>query len=256
MNLCRLASSFVLGVFLLSGSSVHANTLAAAATVTLEGVSVISEGMVVVADEETQTYTLSAAPDDAQVYGVTAAQPPVVFATGENETPVVTEGIVFVQVSAEAGAIQRGDLLVSSSRPGVAMRAGDERQHVFAIALEAYAEDADGLIQAEVGAARAQLLRAQKQELAAAALEESTEDAQEQPLSFIRGAVAVTLVVGALGFLLYSFRSLLTHGVVSVGRNPRARGSIMTFSVANILFALLLCAVVVFIAVAILVLPL
>ena len=252
-----VSSFLVLFMLLLNTAAVsvvHADSLPAASTVSLVDVAQVAEGMVVVAVESTEAYTTSTVIDDPQVYGTIAALPPVVFATGENETPVITEGIAFVQVSDEGGEIKRGDLLVSSSQPGVAMRAGETHQNVFAIALESL-EGNVGVIQAEVGAQRAQLLRSQQRELAAASVAKE-EVIDPQKFSFIRGAVALVLVVGALGFLLYSFRLLLTHGVVSVGRNPRARGSIMTFSLANILFALILCAVVVFIAVAILVLPL
>ncbi|MCX8062179.1 MAG: hypothetical protein N3D16_06320, partial [Anaerolineales bacterium] len=40
--------------------------------------------------------------------------------------PVAITGIVPCKVSAENGAIHRGDLLVTSSIPGHAMRAGDD----------------------------------------------------------------------------------------------------------------------------------
>jgi len=67
--------------------------------------------------------------------------------------------------------------------------------------------------------------------------------------------IAVVLVIGGLFFILYSFRSTIKAGVVSVGRNPRARSSIVALAIGNLTFALILCAAVVFIAVAILILP-
>jgi hypothetical protein len=124
---------------------------------------------------------------------------------------------------------------------------------VFAIALEDYVPDATnetGFIQADVSVERAVLaLEAKRQ------AEMSTEDESTSPVSIVRAVIAVVLVVGGLFFILYSFRSTIKAGVVSVGRNPRARSSIVALAIGNLTFALILCAVVVFIAVAILILP-
>lgn len=232
---------------------VYAYSLPVASMVRLSGVSQVAEGMVIAAQEASEKYDLSNTLDEAQVYGVVAAQPPVVFATEGTNTSIITEGVAFVQVNTDGGAIARGDLLVTSAQPGVAMKASDEHVHVFAIALEALQGD-QGVIQAEIGPERAQLLRTQKREVSTARENEVATDPKK--LSLIRATIAILLVIGALGFLLYSFRSLLTHGVISIGRNPRAKGSIITFSFANFVFALILSAAVVFIAVAVLVLPL
>lgn len=245
----------VLIVLFFVPSSIFANSLPAAETVTLEGVRTVSEGTVVVANEDTGTYRVSSSADAATIYGVAVARPPVVYTTENNNVPVITEGIAFVRVTNSNGEIRRGDLLVSSGEEGVAMRASESDQHVFAIALEPLvAGSGVGVIQAEIGSDRAQTLRNLQREQAAAALAETEED--ETSFSWVRAVIATMIIVGGLFFVLYSFRSTIAHGVVSVGRNPRAKRSILTLSVANIVFALVLCGVVVFIAVAILVLPL
>lgn len=237
-------------VFGATALGVSAGALQIASTVTLEGSPEVTEGLVITAQDEDQTYTVSKNASDAQVFGVTAAKPSLVFTTEGHQVPVVTEGIAFVQVVTSNGVIQRGDLLVTSSTTGAAMRAGELDQHVFAIALETYENIGEvGVIQAEVGVEGAQGVRAMQAVL-------SSEDTSSLTPSVVRGAVAVVLVVGALFFILYSFRSTITQGVVSVGRNPRAQRSIVTLSFANIAFALVLCAVVIFIAIAILILPL
>jgi hypothetical protein len=176
-----------------------------------------------------------------------------VFQTGEQEVPVVTDGITYVQVSNEGGQISRGDFLVTAELAGVARKAADDESFVFAIALEDYQSDAAnqiGFIQADVSVERAVLaLEASRQ------AQMSTEDTAPDPISIVRAVIAVVLVVGGLFFVLYSFRSNIKAGVVSVGRNPRARSSIVALTIGNLTFALVLCAVVVFIAVAILILP-
>ena len=199
-------STFIFGAALLCafvGSTVSASALQVASTVTLEGVVEVSEGMVVVGNDELQTYTLSEQTSDSQVFGVTAARPSLVFTTDGHQVPVVTEGIAFIQVIASNGVIQRGDLLVTSSSTGAAMRAGETYQHVFAIALETYGEIGEvGVIQAEIGVERAQSVRAMQSELLL-----SAEDDQVSLVpSIIRGVISSILVAGALFFILYSFR--------------------------------------------------
>jgi hypothetical protein len=236
-------------------SFVSASGLQVATTVTLQGVTEVVEGMVVVGDDQTQTYGLSQSAAQAQVFGVTAAKPSLVFVTDGNQVPVVTEGIALVRVSGGNGDIARGDVLITASSTGVAMRAGKDDQQVFAIALEPYAAgDAVGVIQAQISAeaARAVVALAQR----AAELEAVEEEAVSLAPSIARAVIATVLAVGGLFFVLYSFRSAIVHGVVSIGRNPRARRSIMTLSLANIIFAIVLCAVVIFVAVAVLILPL
>lgn len=230
-----------------SSMSVSASNIPIASTVELAGTELVEEGMVVVVLEEQVAYSVSSFADDPNVYGVTSKQPPVFFSTGTNTVPVISEGVAQVRVVSENGPIKRGELLVSASTPGSAMRAGDDDQHVFAIALEAYADtDSVGYIQAEIGVSKAQAERASQQK----------DEETQTDTTLFRGATAAVLVIGALFFVLYSFRSAIVQGVTSVGRNPRARIPIMTLSVANVLFALVLCVLIIFIAVAILVLPL
>jgi len=230
-----------------------ANTIQVAPTVSFVGADTVGEGVVVTVDDEQEQYSISNRSHDDGVYGVTAAQPALVFQTGEQEVPVVTDGITYVQVSAAGGQISRGDLLVTAAATGVARKAADDESYVFAIALENYQPDAaeqTGFIQADVSVQRAELaLEARRQ------AQMSAEDTSPDPVSIVRAIIAVVLVVGGLFFVLYSFRSTIKAGVVSVGRNPRARSSIVALTIGNLTFALVLCAVVVFIAVAILILP-
>lgn len=240
-------------------SGVHAtkaSNIPIASTVALSGVVPTQEGVVIIANEETEQYMVSESAADPRVYGVTAAQPPVVFSTGTNTVPVITEGVALVQVVSENGAIERGDLLVTSATMGAAMRAGEEDRDVFAVALEAYDDSGEiGRIQADVGIAKALAERSAREAAQEAAVSEGDEETEGKS-SVFRGVIAAVLVIGALFFVLYSFRSAIIQGVTSVGRNPRARVPIMTLSVASIVFALLLCALIIFIAVAILILPL
>jgi hypothetical protein len=68
---------------------------------------------------------------------------------GTSDLPVATGGQVFVRVCPESGNIKVGDLLVSSSIPGVAMRGSDSQRltgTVIGKALQAYSGQGEGLI--------------------------------------------------------------------------------------------------------------
>jgi hypothetical protein len=63
-------------------------------------------------------------------------------ADGTSDLPVALSGTVYVQVSGEGGPVGLGDLLVTSSRPGVAMRAASSERALGAVlgkALEPWA---------------------------------------------------------------------------------------------------------------------
>jgi hypothetical protein len=77
-----------------------------------------------------RTVSLSSIAFDTTVIGVYSTQPGVLAGAPDTDDPlsgipVAITGIVPCKVSAENGAIHRGDLLVTSSIPGHAMRAGD-----------------------------------------------------------------------------------------------------------------------------------
>ena len=58
-------------------------------------------------------------------------------------------GVIHVRVSAEAGAVEPGDLLMPSSVPGVGMRAADlgaAGGKVFGKALEPWSSSGEGLV--------------------------------------------------------------------------------------------------------------
>lgn len=210
---------------------------------------VVENGLTVIYDRETDTYSLSTRVNDKRVYGVTAERPVLVFATSDDALPVVTNGVTRVRVSGVNGPITRGDLLMTSSEPGVAVFANLEDEYVFAVALESWIASSTGTILAEVGVEQARARQLSRLEAVA------TAGMERRPISLARGLIAVVIAIGGLGFVLYSFRSVIKAGVVSIGRNPRARASILTLAIGNILFALILCLLALFVAVAVLILP-
>lgn len=228
--------------------------------VTLEVVGANPDGAEVVTFvEEKNQYVLSRTARDGQVYGVTAISPALVFSTTASGTiPVLTAGATSVQVNNSNGVIKRGDLLTTSNTKGTAMRADLADDHVFAIALEDFGGDTSALttgkIIAEIGIAQAQAIQEIRREVEKENLLASS-TAVTSIVSFVRVGIAAMVAMGGLLFTLYSFRSAMAKGVVSIGRNPRASSSIVALAFGNIIFALILCAVTVFVAIGILILP-
>lgn len=90
--------------------------------------------VLVISTTHDRTVTTSSSPRSTRVIGVYATKPGVLLrthGTGEvpadevpaDEVPMGVMGVLPTKVSAENGAIQRGDLLVTSSTPGHAMKA-------------------------------------------------------------------------------------------------------------------------------------
>lgn len=215
-----------------------------------DGVSPV--GSVVRYSEADDAFSLTTTAYDAAVYGVVGERPAIVFGSATATVPVVTSGVSLVRVTDVGGAIARGDTLATAPQLGVAQFAPLSESAVFAIALEAApfsGAGSEALIMAEVGVERAQAY----QEARRAAEASAEENAQYQ--SLIRSVLAGVLVIGGLGFLLYSFRSILATGIQSVGRNPRARRTVLTLAVGSLLMVVVVTVLLLLAAIGVLVLP-
>ena len=79
--------------------------------------------VVIVAPGKTDQVVASTRAYDTRVAGVVSAQPGVLLGVpGESKLKVATTGRVRVRVDATSGPIEAGDILVSSNKPGVAMK--------------------------------------------------------------------------------------------------------------------------------------
>lgn len=217
---------------------------------------VVAPGTVITYDEASDTYRTAPEPRSAQVYGVATDRPVMTMVNDGATTPVVTQGVALVRVTGDA-PIARGDLLTTADTPGVATRAALDEPAVFAVALESYTPAVDEeLILANVGVANAQSWQDTRQTLAAQANGETGSTTPEElSVSVTRIVIAVAVAIGAVGFVLFTFRSILTQGMTAIGRNPRARGAVMTMTVGSMLLVVFLAALVLLVAVAVLVLP-
>ncbi len=110
--------------------------------------------VLVVSTAYDRTIERSATPYSDRVAGVLATRPGLLLTEGPVEdiagkVPMGVVGVLPTKVSAEGGAIRRGDLLVTASRPGHAMRGDAERVRpgqVLGKALEEFARPGTGSI--------------------------------------------------------------------------------------------------------------
>jgi hypothetical protein len=241
-------------------------SLPVAITVPVSGVTAAG-GELVVYNIQTGVYAVSRTEKATNVFGVTVERPPLVFATASNTAAVITQGAAYLKVNNSRGQIARGDLLVSAAAGGTAAKAELEDEAVIALALEdAVGNESTILVQFDQNAAK--VLAAERRQAAEEAENASglfgttSASADEKPgiikrlfSNYTRSFVAAVIAVGSLFFVMYTFRTTIINATQAVGRNPRARNAIMTVSVENIIFALVIFALAIFIAIAVLVLP-
>ncbi len=95
-----------------------------------EGISVLSGGIgdvVVISKAKDLSFTRSTVKFDSKVAGVISTDPKIYMGAGEGNMPLALAGIVKCNVSTENGPVKRGDILVTSSDPGYAMKAEENQ---------------------------------------------------------------------------------------------------------------------------------
>lgn len=94
--------------------------------------------VLVLASDSNGNVEKSHAPYSTMVAGIYATKPGVIgrrqsLVKDEDELPMAMVGVVPTKVSAESGPIKQGDLLVTSSRPGYAMKGTDRSRMLGAV---------------------------------------------------------------------------------------------------------------------------
>jgi len=169
--------------------------------------------------------TLTTVPYDPQVMGVVARDAAIILNTKNitNGLPVISTGTVYILVSSAEGKIIKGDLLTSSTIPGVAVKAVKEG-YVLGTALENY----DNPNKKQIGeiAVDLNLHYFNSKPTFPGTLSDILKLAllptKESPAPIFKYIVAAIVVLGSfvLGFL--SFGRTAAKGVEALGRNPAA----------------------------------
>lgn len=184
-----------------------------------------------------QGYVLSKTAYDANIFGVVVDEPAIAFENRQaGYYPIVYAGKVFMRVSAQNGEIRRGDLITSSSTPGVGQKA-TESGFIAGTALADYKSDTPGtiLVVLNVGHGNVSaeesgsLLRAFNFVLNAPYL---------SPIAVLRYVISGIIILVSFILAIAYFGRLSSLGIEALGRNPLAGRMILLGILANVLIAL------------------
>jgi F0F1-type ATP synthase membrane subunit c/vacuolar-type H+-ATPase subunit K len=164
-------------------------------------------------------------PYDSQILGVVSSDAAIILnsTSSENGVPVISTGTVYVLVSSLEGPIKKGDLVTSSTMPGVAVKATKEG-YVLGSALEDYSNSDKKKI--DKIAVSLDLHYFNAKPTFPGTLSDIFKliltPTKDGPSAFFKYLMAAIVVLGSmiLGFL--SFGRAAAKGVEALGRNPAA----------------------------------
>lgn len=193
----------------------------------------------------TQGVILSNIPYDPQILGVVARDAGIIIASNESPdaVPVISNGSVYVLVSSKNGAIKKGDIITSSTIPGVAVKAV-KSGYVLGYALEDYT-DSDGSKVGKIAVdlslhyfnSRSTLIGTLTDIFKIALL-----PTKDSPNAIFKYIIAALVVIGSfiLGFL--TFGRTAAKGVEALGRNPAASKTIHLGIILNVMIVIVIIA--------------
>ena len=235
MNNLRLLSRtfiFNLGLWLCLVTVVMAQdfSLGAAHTISISAQG-LQDGSVV--SFNNGIYKLATASYDPAMFGVVSENPAIVYQdqSVSNPVSVITTGLVYVLVDSSNGAINSGDFLTTSSRPGVAIKA-DNTGYILGRAIDKY----DSKDKSQTGKIRMDLnihFNTVTSKLSTNLLQTFRLGLSSpilSPLASLRYIIAalIALISFILGFVF--FGRVSTRGIEAIGRNPLA-GRVIQFNV-------------------------
>lgn len=172
-------------------------------------------------------FALSTKPYDPYMVGVVSQNPAIsVQLEGYDSAkkyPVVSNGTILVNVTSMNGDIKKGDLITSSEKPGVGMKA-DKTGYVLGAALEDYSSNDKN----EIGKVPVALnihyvttqIKAQSSLLDVLRL--SRLATYEEPLTVFKYFIAAIIIIISFIFGFVSFGRVAARGIDALGRNPLA----------------------------------
>lgn len=190
-------------------------------------------------------YVLSTVPYDPNIFGVIVKDPAIAFESNQpGSHPVVAQGKVLMRVSTINGKIKKGDLLTTSTTPGVGQKA-TESGFIIATALEDYSaasakEIGKILVVLDVGhgtisnEASGNLLKTFNFVFRAPYM---------SPLGLLRYIFAATMVILSFVVAIGYFGRISSLGIEALGRNPLAGRLIILSIVIHVSLALVIIGV-------------
>jgi F0F1-type ATP synthase membrane subunit c/vacuolar-type H+-ATPase subunit K len=180
---------------------------------------------------------LSNIPYDGHVLGVVARDAAIVInSSGVTEGfPVISNGQVYILVSSKDGAIKKGNLLTTSTIPGVAVKA-IKSGYVLGTALEDY-DDPDPQKTDKI-VVELDLHYFNSKPTFPGSLSDIFKIAllptREGPSPIFKYIIAAIVVLGSFTFGFMTFGRTAAKGVEALGRNPAAKGVIYLGIIFNV----------------------
>jgi len=180
---------------------------------------------------------LSTIPYDGHVLGVVARDAAIVInSSGVTEgLPVISNGQVYILVSGKDGAIKKGDMLTTSTIPGVAVKA-IKSGYVLGTALEDY-NDTDPQKSDKI-VVELDLHYFNSKPTFPGSLSDIFKIAllptREGPSPLFKYIIAAIVVLGSFTFGFMTFGRTAAKGVEALGRNPAAKGVIYLGIIFNV----------------------
>ncbi len=223
--------------------------------------SIVQDGDIISFDPAALTYRKSATLNDQHMFGVVVTDPTLFLSQGQSAsgTPIVRSGEALVNVSDLGGSIREGDLISSSVIPGVGQKLDIYKPgYVLGMALKPLATstrtgtatvDGTSVIIGKVPVALRISSYTPSPEMVALGAQEGEGDTgaglKEGQVAIEKGAAVFTVdrvtryILAALIAMLVlyiafrSFRGYMTQSIISVGRNPLAKASILSMVLLN-----------------------
>jgi F0F1-type ATP synthase membrane subunit c/vacuolar-type H+-ATPase subunit K len=180
---------------------------------------------------------LSNTPYDSQVLGVVARDAGITFGSDETNTvPVISVGTVYILVSTKAGAIKKGDLLATSTTPGVAVKAV-KNGYVLGAALEDDNNPDHNQIDKIVTSLNLHYFNTKPTFAGSLTdiLKLAILPTKDSPSPIFKYIVAAAVVMSSLVLGFVSFGRTAAKGVEALGRNPSANKIIHLGIIFNVM---------------------
>jgi hypothetical protein len=215
----------------------------------------VSYGDIVTYDAQANGYVLSSGDTSQTTYGVVVQDPALLFQPDAGESvPVVSSGPALLNVTLENGPIAVGDPLTFSAVPGKAKKANDG-DRVIGTALQSLSSTNAVSIQGQngvqilAGSITVDTNMRNMSPLAGSSPSKSSEQCTTLLCSvlkninaqvlqgIVRYLLASLIAVVSLLLAFKSFVNDVNYGVISIGRNPRAKSSIQSMVYFNAFLA-------------------
>ncbi len=202
----------------------------------------VQDGAIIVSAQG--RYTLSKNEYDPQMVGVVSENAAVVFEIdGSDQKPVVANGNAYVLVSTVNGEIRKGDLITSSTRPGIGMKAA-KSGYVVGSALEDFTSTNTNEVK-KINVAlniRYSTFQTKATQSLLDILNLTAVATTEEPTTVFKYFLAGLILVISFVIGFFSFGRIANAGIEALGRNPLAGRMIQLGIMLNVLITVAIIA--------------